>query len=54
MDHLKRCKTSKRWFGCFVSTDSFFIHELDFPIQQGTHADIRQGGMSPSGKAFLG
>ena len=24
VDHLKRCKTSKRWFGCFVSTDSFF------------------------------
>ena len=35
MDHLKRCKTSKRWFGCFVSTDSFFNHELDFPILQG-------------------
>ena len=35
VDHLKRCKTSKRWFGCFVSTDSFFQSWTGFSNSAG-------------------
>ena len=35
VDHLRRCKPSKRWFGCSFLLTRFFNHELDFPIQQG-------------------
>ena len=53
MDHLKRCKTSKRWFGCFVSTDSFFQSWTGFSNSAGGRWGTLQSAANEDAAMFL-
>ena len=53
VDHLKRCKTSKRWFGCFVSTDSFFQSWTGFSNSAGGRWGTLQSAANEDAAMFL-